>query len=111
MPMFSVTYDIVTQESAERGDVEDQGFIAQGLSLREAIKEVFETRTSRCAGVTSIEPASSYIEDSRWFTVCNGMEYETGAYESRSLHVPDSVTNSSRHRIARLIGVPEIFFA
>jgi len=104
MVKFDITYEIVTQESAEHGDVDDQGYIAQGLTLREAIDTLFETRTSRCSGVECIEPSCSDIKDTRWFTVRNGMEYETGAYESRSLHMPDHVTGSSRHRIARLIG-------
>jgi hypothetical protein len=31
--MFNVTFEIVTAESAEEGDAESRGFIAEGVSL------------------------------------------------------------------------------
>jgi len=105
MARFNVTYEIVTQESAEQGDAEERGFISQDSTLRDAIADLHATRTSACGGVEAIESSASDIANVRWFTVYNGMEYESGATESRSLHVPDSVTTASRKRIARLIGV------
>ena len=101
---FNVTYDIVTQESAEQGDVDESGFIAQGVNLRRAVEYVHETRTSRVGGVECIECDSSPCDAPRWITVLNGMEYETGAQESRALHIPQGVTASSARRIARLVG-------
>jgi hypothetical protein len=105
MLKFNVYYEIVTPESAEQGDVDERGEIATGLSLREAIAAVNETRTSLVGGVECIEASDSRVGDARWFTVTNGMEFETGAVESRSLHIPDHVTPASRRRIARLLGV------
>lgn len=102
--MFAVTYLIVTQESAEQGDVEEHGFIGENMTLRDAIGAVHATRTNRVAGVECIEPNESPMRDPRWITVTNGMEYETGAQESRSLHMPDHLTASTRCRIARLVG-------
>ena len=104
MSKFSVTYEIVTQESAEHGDADERGFIGKDLSLRDAIDEVNSTRTNMVDGVTCIEPSDSRIEHARWFTVFNGMEFETGAQENRSIHIPDNVTGASRRRIARLMG-------
>ncbi len=101
--MFAVTYDIVTPESAEHGDSEESGFISKDSSLRDAISDLFETRTAHCDGVHYIEPSSYPGSDFRWITVGNGMEHLTGAYESRSLHIPDHVTESSRGRILRLL--------
>src|SRR5690606_18229007 len=37
MPKFNVTYEIVTPESAEVGDAAERGFVAKGVSLREAV--------------------------------------------------------------------------
>lgn len=102
MQTFNVTYEIVTPESAEDGDAEERGFICEDVSLREAIEAVRQTRTNAVDGVECIEPAGS--ADFRWITIVNGMEYETGAQESRSIHIPDNVTNATRHRIARLLG-------
>jgi hypothetical protein len=103
--VFSVTYETVTEESAEQGDFEEIGFYSQNVSLRDAIKDVMSTRTNRVDGVERIEPSDSRVEHARWITVHNGMEYETGARESRSLHFPDNLSGSSRRRIARLLGV------
>jgi len=101
---FNVTYDIVTDESAEHGDYDSAGFIAENVSLRTALDCLFETRTSQVDGVSAIEANEYPVTDPRWITVTNGMEYLTGAYESRAMHFPDFVTPSSRVRVARLLG-------
>jgi hypothetical protein len=88
-----VTYEIVTPESAEGGEV------AEGETLRDAISDLYDCRTSRADSGQGIE------DSGRWFTYYHGQEYETGAYESRSLHVPGSITPSSYRRIAKLLGV------
>lgn len=103
MARFNITYEIVAQESAAEGDVEERGFIGQDLSLREAINLVFETRTSACGGIECVEANQYPVIDPDWITVYHGMEYETGAQESRSIHLPRSVTPSSKMRIARLM--------
>jgi len=104
MAKFSVTYAIVTPESAEEGDVDEQGFELTDASLREAIAAVLSTRTNKVDGIECIE-TSEGGSHFRWITVTNGLEYETGAQESRSLHIPDHVTDSNRCRIAHLLGV------
>lgn len=100
--MFSVTYEIVTPESAEHGDAEERGYIAEETRLRDALQFLFDTRTSHCDGVEGVETSSSTIDQARWITVYNGAEYQTGARESRSLHFPDGLTPSTRARILRL---------
>jgi len=104
MTRFDVTYEIVTPESAEDGDAEERGFIGEGLTLREALEELRATRTNRVSGVECIECDSSPCVRPWWVTVFNGMEYETGAQESRSLHIPASVSDATARRIARLAG-------
>lgn len=101
---FGVTYDIVTQESAADGDTAESGFIAEHIGLREALKEVADTRTNYVDGVDCIECDSRPAVRVRWVTVTNGMEYLTGAVESRALHIPDSVSDATSRRIARLVG-------
>ena len=99
-PVFSVTYNIVSNE----GDFNESGFVAENVRLRDAIGELFDTHTTHCGGVESIEPSDSDIGSARWFTVNNSMEYLTGEHESRALHLPGSITRASRIRLARLIG-------
>lgn len=101
---FAITYEIVTPESAEHGDADERGYIIEDTDLRDAIQLLHRTRTNRVDGVSAIEPDSSPCVRPRWVTLTNGMEFETGAVESRSLHIPDTVTASSARRIARLAG-------
>ena len=93
MGTYSVTYDIVTPESAIHGDVAEAGYVAENVSLREAIREV---------GGVCFEHNGNYD----WFTNYEyDLNYSTGAQESRSLHLPDHITGASRVRIGRLLGV------
>ena len=94
---FHVTYQIVTEESAEHGDAAESGFIGKDLGLREAVNAVFRTRTLFVGGYST-------IYDDRTLTVDNGMEFLTGAYESRSLHRDRGVTDTSWARLCRLLG-------
>jgi hypothetical protein len=99
--MFSVTYEIITEESAENGEAEDGGFIARDCDLRWAIALVNATDSCHCSQ-SAIEPSDSVMP--RWFTVYNSADYITGVTENRSLHIPEHVTASSRRRIGRLLG-------
>jgi hypothetical protein len=104
MVKFAVTYEIVTEESAEDGEAEDSGFVGENMRLREAIDCVTSTDSCHCSQ-SGIEPSDSRVESMRWVTVYNGMDYISGEVENRSLHIPDTVTASSRRRIARLMGI------
>lgn len=100
---FDVTYDIVTPESAEHGDVAERGFICKGVDLRTAFDAVLDTRTAVVDPIDCIEANEYPIVSPRWITVTNGVEYLTDAVESRSLHFPDAMTAASRVRVARLL--------
>lgn len=104
MHAWSVTYAIITPESAEQGVAASSGFIGEKLPFRDAVRAVQETRTSRVSGITAIEASESPFYAPGWITIYNGMEFETGACEERSIHFPPTVTPSSRRRVARLLG-------
>ena len=97
MKAFNVTYDIVTPESTELGDTDETGFIAEQVDLRTAVNELFQCRTSACDSGNGLE------DSGRWFSYYHGMEFETGAYETRALHPPRSCTGASYARLARLL--------
>lgn len=98
---FTVTYEIVTPESAEHGDAAERGFVLPGewrvpvhavtpvtMSLREALQLCYPQEDS-----------------GRWFSECDGrQDYRTGAWERRSLHPPEGITGASYDRLARLLG-------
>ena len=104
---FAVTYEIVTPESAERGDADERGYVWETATLRDAIQDVRRTRTAQCDGVESVETDRDpcIVGRVRAVTITNGAEFRTGASESRTLHIPDSVTLATSRRIARLLGV------
>ena len=101
---FCVSYEIVTYESAENGEAEERGVIDDDMTLRDAITEVHRTRTNLVDHVEAIQPNEWPINQVRWITVHNSAEYETGARESRMLHLPDTISPASSRRIARLVG-------
>jgi hypothetical protein len=96
---FSITYDIVTPESAEDGDVADSGFLVEGVTFREAMDELRWYRGGH------VEADSYPVRNPRWFTFIAASEnYATGEVTSYSLHIPEHITEASRQRIARLLG-------
>lgn len=102
---FSVTFEryFPHDEGEDVCEADESGYVADGLTLRDAIKEA--------GGVHSYYEADCYpARDPRWFTNAaynDGTReyYEKGISESRSLHIPKQVTAASRRRIARLLGV------
>lgn len=95
---FAVTYDLTTEESSAGGDVAEQGFISRGSTLREAVEALGDVR--RANGY--VEADQSPVTAPRWLTAYG--EIEDGVSETRSLHIPDTVTPASRRRLARLLG-------
>lgn len=105
MPLFSVTYEQFDESDIEAGDTDKRGFVVEGVSLREACRQGLEYRQPSWAG--ACEPSDSRVDHARWLTFYDWNEgtrdrIERGIHESRSLHFPESLTPSSRRRIARL---------
>jgi hypothetical protein len=99
MPLFDVSSAIVSPESASNGDYESQYYEVESAPLRDCLEILFQTRTSQVDSVRVIEANDSDPESVRWLTVFNGIEFETGAMEQRSLHYPESLTPASRARL------------
>lgn len=99
---YHVFYSITTKESAERGEHDEAGEIGEFDNLRDAIDAVTRTRTNAVSSYDTGVSDSPTAPDS-WIYVYNGMEFETGAYESRALHFPDHVTPASRERVLKLL--------
>ena len=102
MKNWTVTYQIVTEESAENGEADEIGTLGTFDNLRDAMQCVTRTRTCHVGGC-EVHASASVLEHASWLTVQNGMEFLTGAHEARSLHFPDNVTGASRKRIYQLL--------
>lgn len=98
MKKFNVTYEIITEESAQAADAEERGFLLEDVSLRDAINEVCNHGyiEASCYPIKH----SPYV----WFTAYGEMDMHDGSYENRSLHCPKNITPSSHRRVARLLG-------
>lgn len=97
---FSITYEVITPESAEHGEAEARGFIYEDLEFREAFQ-----RIQYKGGYSNCEASEYPVRSSRWLTFYGiDEDYCTGSETHWSLHIPEHVTPSSRVRIARLFG-------
>lgn len=99
--MFSITYEIVTHESAEYGEAEEEGFEHESLSLREA----FDVMRWYGNALEADSWPISKRHPPRWIVWEAEQDYQTGAYTQRALHLPDNLTASTKLRIARLFGL------
>ncbi len=109
MPRFSVTYEIVTPESAEHGDAEERGYIMPG-EWRYDINDPSLEHEKQDYTMTLREAltlASPDCDCGAWFAESgeSRVNYRTGAVEQRSIHPPRNITRSSYNRLARLLGV------
>jgi len=104
---FRVTYEIVTEESAAQGDAAERGYISAAFNLHWNTNEidgtpdaVFDMTLRQAVNLMSC------CEDSgRWFTESDArIDYLTGEHETRALHPPRNITESSYRRVARLLG-------
>lgn len=105
MLKFNVTFERYFPHADDEDvcEPDERGFVSEDVSLREAIEAT--------GGIESRYEANEWpVRAPRWFTNDSYNEgtiefYTQGISESRSLHLPACVTDSSRRRIARLLGV------
>ena len=97
--MFNITFETISPESAENGDFEETGFLHEGLTFREAMDVL------RWKRGCYVEADSYPVRNPRWFTFYNAEEHHLcGSVTHWSLHIPEHITESSRRRIAKLVG-------
>lgn len=114
---FTVTYEIVTPESAEQGDAAERGFLdpdgatvaaiagarTPGVTMgfRQAL-DLFNRERDWTAVEADAWPISREFPP-RWFTDSGEIQFASGECRALSLHLPDGITASSAMRIARLL--------
>lgn len=109
MKGFSVAFEryFPRDEGEDVCDADERGFIIENVSLRDAMELGLET--FRPSWLGACEPNCYPAKGVRWLTFPNWNEgtheyFTEGVHESRSLHFPDHITESSRMRICRLFG-------
>jgi len=96
MLLINKTCEIITEESAENGEAEEQwlDYKNEEFTIREIAK-----------GIKGLEPSQSPITDPRyvWFTSYGGMDCITGEYENYSLHYSrDNPSRNLKHWISAI---------
>ena len=95
MLLVDKTFEIVTNESAEHGEVEDAGFSAIGE------KYTFRELVLILKGLY-VHPSQSPANRSThvWFTTESELDYMTGEYRSESIHFsPDNPSRKAKYWI------------
>jgi len=95
---FAISYELVSEFSAEHGDREHGDMIEESLSLREAVEHLDDV-LSRYNHNGIVESDSWPCINPRWLTFYG--EYENGVQWNFSLHLPMELTTATRLRIAR----------
>lgn len=112
MNRFHVTYDVVTPESAERGDIADCGFVTPDgpESVRqiwgEAAGKVKAACAMRLRDALQLVSPQEETGGAGFAEVDGRTDYRTGAEERRTLHAPDKITAASYARLRRVLGFP-----
>lgn len=115
LAVIKITYDIVTPESAEHGDVESSGWIDEiGQSMEPDPYDIADKKTrvdlalDFFSNLGYLEPSSSAFYPGVWYTepeYGNGTRayYETGEVETRAYHLYN-FTDTEREQIFDGIG-------
>ncbi|MFU1607361.1 hypothetical protein ACM25O_13330 [Sulfitobacter pontiacus] len=121
LPPFRVTWETVTEESAEAGDADARGYVRAdgGREPLEAclldpagdiynmrLRDALEALEASAGDLELLEPSDSDHGAARWITAhfnLRNADAGDAIGESFSLHLPDSITPASRARLVRLI--------
>lgn len=106
MGKFTVTYEIVTPESAEHGGNQETGFVLPGEWRIDVAAAVADTEGDYSMELRDAVALAWPSEDcGRWFAESEGREnFRTGAWETRAIHPPRNITAASYGRLRRLFG-------
>jgi hypothetical protein len=109
-PMFRVTFETVTPESAEQGDTASNGFVdAQGWQFAQGDFATFKEWQAFDAPLMTLKEAlnlcGSLENSGSWFSEADGStDYRTGEETRKSIHPPRNISRASYARLCRALG-------
>lgn len=99
--MFRVTYEVITEESAEHGDAAERGFItANGMNYADD-EDGFDDFDFNLSLREALNKVGSLEDSGHWFSEVDEDWSRPG--ERRSLHPPSNITPSSYDRLVRVL--------
>ncbi len=118
-PRFRLTFEVITEESAQHGDAARRGFLPRSGDIparsytpanphRFTLREAVEVMQRHNSGHAPLEADSSHVSETRpprWLTVRGESESFPGMPDALgvSLHL-GGISAASAYRIARLLG-------
>jgi hypothetical protein len=103
---YSITFDVVTPESAENGDFAESGFISQD-DVAETLADLADAISDNCGHVEANVypfPAHGPIGSLAFYGVDPDVDYSTGAETRRALHVDNISADDARALVRLLMG-------
>jgi hypothetical protein len=101
-----VTYDVVTPESAEQGDIADAGFEnEEGIDMTPECDEetAIDNAVNYLRQYGPVEPSSSQFHPEVWYTQTDAdIDYRTGAETRKSFHLKDFNEEDQREIYRRI---------
>ncbi len=114
---FRLTFEVITERSAEQGDFARHGFLPRSGDIPRrtyfprnphlfTLREAVDLMARHNSGHAPLEADSCPVSRPRWLTVRGESDDYPGMSDALgvSLHVPETVSNASAWRIARLLG-------
>jgi hypothetical protein len=110
MLKFSVSFEryLPHDDGEDICEADERGFVVEDCSLRDAVRIGLEALQPNYLG--ACEADSFPPRGVRWLTFdrwndCTRENIQEGISESRTLHLPEQMTESSRRRVCRLFGL------
>ena len=118
MNLFTITYDIVTPQSAIDGEVEASGYLfangehcnmtdASDAQAADARRDAAMTLRQAIALIGFVSDAGHSLS---FYETDGNTDYRTGEHEQRALHLPHNTTASSRARVRRVLSAHRLLY-
>lgn len=115
-PRFRLTWEVVTEKSAEHGDFARHGFLPRSGEIPHrsyfpknphlfTLRQAVEIMARHSSGFGPVEADSCPVSRPRWLSTRGESDAYPGMSDALtvSVHLPDSISNASAWRIARLL--------
>jgi hypothetical protein len=100
---LDVTYDVVTPESAERGDYEESGYESEGLKFDSLAEMALYMQNEGASG----SETGGGIQNPSWYTADPHINYQTGHETTYGFHVQTDLTPEQVSELQRYMDMDE----
>jgi hypothetical protein len=95
--MFCVTYEVITPESAENGEVAESGYLDE-YGFRSQERTLMSLRDANKICFPQEDTGNGWREIDGWT-----YDRHTGSVDFLTIHPPKNITNSSYNRVSKIL--------